>query len=324
VQKINFLLAFVIVVKLLCTCVNGNAQTVTKYSLMGKASDDVSTQGYRLDITDDGTGLVKGENISIVENGRKIIGDIIGQINYAKHKITFKELKVKNLRPGETQNDYCFFEINADYYIKDGRTFISGTYIGRAPNGKVCSRGEILLMGPKSVEAIHTEYIKKITEAKLLAAQKKIVTPPKKLLIKKIDSPVVVKIIQDSMVKKEKKIYASVAQGVSMYEYEMDTLVLQISDYDKEDGDLIALRMNDKILLDKYTLSTKTDSIVLDMKQLGNGTGNDTITVYAYNEGYYSPNSAKLLIQDGMQEYLFYACNNYQERKYLILRKKEQ
>jgi hypothetical protein len=321
---VNFYKNIGLIVLWVSACITCTAQTITRYTLMGKAYDAVNTQGYRLDVTDDGTGVVRGENVSIVENGRKIIGEVAGKIDYAKHKMYIKEIKVKNLRPGETQNDYCFFDITADYYIKDGKTYITGKYIGRSPNGKECSRGQIVLMAPKSVEAIHTDYVKKVAEAKKIVTVKKIIPPKKIVTVKKIDTPIVVVAVIEPPAKKEKKIFPSVGKGVSMYEYDADSLVLSISDYDKDDGDIIALRINETVLLDRYILSPKTDTIRLNMKLLGNGTGNDTISIYAYNEGYYSPNSAKLMVYDGKQEYLFYACNNYQERKYLILRKREE
>jgi hypothetical protein len=316
-------IVLIVVCSIGIACV-GYTQTITKYSVVGKAFDAVSSQGYKLDVTDDGTGVLRGENISIVENGRKIIGEVAGRIDYAKHKMYIKEIRVKNLRPGETQNDYCFFDITADYYIKDGRTYITGKYIGRTPNGKECSRGQVVLMAPKSVEAIHTDYVKKVAEAKKITLPKKITPPVKKVVVKKVDTPIAVATIVEPPAKKEKKIFPSVGKGVSMYEYDTDNLVLTITDYDKDDGDIIALRINDNVLKDKYILTPKSDTILLDMKLLGNGTGNDTISIYAYNEGYYSPNSAKLMIYDAKQEYLFYACNNYQERKYLILRKREE
>ena len=85
---------------------------------MGKAVHNGTAQGYQLEVVDDGTGKIKGKNVSIVENGRKIIGEVVGNIVYAKKRMYFKEIRVTNLRKGETQNDYCFFEINADYFIK--------------------------------------------------------------------------------------------------------------------------------------------------------------------------------------------------------------
>ena len=86
------------------------ANSQTRYTLMGKAVHNGTAQGYQLEVVDDGTGKLKGQNVSIVENGRKIIGEVVGNIVYAKKRMYFKEIRVTNLRKGETQNDYCFFE----------------------------------------------------------------------------------------------------------------------------------------------------------------------------------------------------------------------
>jgi hypothetical protein len=306
-----------------CIALPAAAQKAIRYSLTGTAVHQGQSQGYRLDVVDDGTGKIAGENVSIVEKGRKIIGEVKGSINYAKHKIYFKEIRVTNLRPGETQNDYCFFEVNADYIIKDGRTIISGKFVGHSPNGQVCGTGNIYLIGPKNVEEIHTEYIKKITEKKVVSPIKKLFKP-KKIIVPKviIDTPKII-VKKDTLPTKEKNIFPSVGKGVSMYEYDHDTLQFNISDYDKEDGDRVSVFINEKVLMADYVLTNAINKIPINMLEYGNGTGIDTIIVYAHNDGYYTPNSAKVLIDDGVQQYLFYACNNYREKKYLILRKRK-
>jgi hypothetical protein len=298
------------------------AQKPTRYSLTGTAVHQGQSQGYRLDVIDDGTGQISGENISIVEKGRKIIGEVKGYINYSKHKIYFKEIRVTNLRPGESQNDYCFFEVTADYIIKDGRTIISGKFVGHSPNGQLCGNGNIYLLAPKSVEEIHIDYIKKETEKKI-SKPKKVIFAKKNIVPKKImdtTNKIITKV--DTIPQKEKNIYPSL-KGVSMYEYDTEMLQFSISDYDKEDGDIITILLNSKIVVDNYILTSAVNTIPINMLEYGNGNGEDTVIVYAHNDGYFSPNSAKILITDGAQQYLFYACNNYREKKYLILRKRK-
>jgi hypothetical protein len=299
----------------------------TRYTLSGTAVHNGTSQGYRLDVVDDGTGKIKGQNISIVENGRKIIGDVIGSINYSKKRIYFKETRVTNLRPGETQNDYCFFEVNASYIIKDGRTVISGKFVGHSPNGTLCGNGDIYLLGPKSVEAIHNTYVQQQDEkrkASLPPPPKKFIPPPPKK-IKKVDTALTVTLKPkiDTLSQKEKNIFPSVDLGISMYEYDANDLQLAISDYDKEDADRINLYINNRLILKDYTLSNRIDTIALNMMEFGNGSGTDTISVVANNEGYYSPNSARVVVLDDELQYTFFACNNYKEKKYLILRRRK-
>jgi hypothetical protein len=301
----------------------------TRYTLNGTAVHNGTSQGYRLDVVDDGTGKIKGENISIVENGRRIVGEVIGSINYAKKKIYFRETRVTNLRAGETQSDYCFFEINANYYIKEGRTIISGKFVGHSPNGTVCGGGDIYLMGPKNVEAIHQEYVKKVEAIKKAKTEMVKKTEPKpKIIIKP-------KVIKDTIKKqdvvlvekdtkpKEKNIFPSLDKGVSMYEYDNTNIKLCLSDYDKIDGDRVSVYLNSKLLWQNYTLTNDVDTISINMNEMGNKTSMDTLIVLAHNEGAYSPNSAKIVILDGDQQFTYYACNNFTEKKYLILKKRQ-
>ena len=66
------------------------ANSQTRYTLMGKAVHNGTAQGYQLEVVDDGTGKLKGQNVSIVENGRKIFsfGILLRSILRATAEIT--------------------------------------------------------------------------------------------------------------------------------------------------------------------------------------------------------------------------------------------
>jgi hypothetical protein len=328
-----------------------------KYSFTGKAVFNGSTQGYRLDVVDDGSGIIKGENISIVENGRKIIGLVNGKINYSAKKIYFKELKVLNLRPGETQNDYCFFEINVDFISKEDKTYCVGNFIGYSPNGSECGRGKIYLTANKNVEVIRKNYlvkkdkekqevIAKQKEQKEKEAAKKIEQDKKrqeqlerkKELAKAEQAKRALQLqLQQERQKKEDSILVSLKQQniesnipknlpfvpLPTYEYDSDTLLITITDYDQDDGDKVTMLLNDVPLYSEHILTNKVDSILLNMNGNGKTKGEDTISFYAHNEGYLPPNSGVVKIYERDKVYTYYVNNKYNQKRHLILRKRK-
>jgi hypothetical protein len=80
----------------------------TKYVLLGRAYYDGVFQTYKLNVTDDGSGTIYGENVSILPTGKVLIGEVKGKIDYEHKLITFREMRIKNLGPDESQNDFIF------------------------------------------------------------------------------------------------------------------------------------------------------------------------------------------------------------------------
>jgi hypothetical protein len=159
----------------------------TKYVLMGRAYYDGTSQIYKLNVTDDGSGTIYGENVSILPTGKVLIGEVKGKIDYENKLITFRELRIKNLGPDESQSDYYFFNINATFTITNNKTQIIGIFTSKLLTGKTGSNGTIKLIGEKDVLAIHKEYLKK-TKSAVVVPKIKRPPVPTKPIAKKIET----------------------------------------------------------------------------------------------------------------------------------------
>jgi hypothetical protein len=313
------------------------AQAV-KYVMQGRAYYDGTSQIYKLRVTDDGSGNIKGENVSILPSGRVLIGPVRGVIDYKKQTIFFQELQIANLPKGERQEDFCFFTITASFKIIQGKTVINGTFTSKHPSGAKCSGGTIYLIGEKDVTEIRKQYVKRVEDEK--ARIKKLATPkpapkPKPVVVKKpapkppkpkpvpepepivvVDTPkpaLVVKLVQPE-----------IPQGAKIYEYNNDVLTFSIIDYDQDDGDKIDLYINGKPILQNYQLTVEGFTFDIDLKALGNGTGLDIISMYSVSAGSYAPTSAKFVILDKDQKFTQFAGTDLNKTFYLALKKKKQ
>ncbi|MFM2386652.1 MAG: hypothetical protein RL660_1409 [Bacteroidota bacterium] len=328
------------------------SQTKHKYVMQGRAYYDGTSQVYKLDITDDGSGNFTGENISILPTGERLVGPVRGRIDYAKKMIYFQELKIKNLPAGKSQDDYCFFTITATFTTSGNQTQIVGTFTSKGPRGNKCSGGTIKLVGTKNVEELHKQYIKEVQKTKPKPVVKKPVAPPppkpKPIVkqthptpkpkpktkptapkVKKEEPPAIVapepklEPAPDTVVKEEPKPPFIDPKKLKFVDYEGDQLTITIDDYDKLDGDDITVMLNNDTLIHHCVLDGSSKTIKLDMSIRGSASGVDSIKVIANNEGYYYPNSATVTVRDVANEYRCHAENEYGERCYVILRRRK-
>jgi hypothetical protein len=312
------------------------AQSV-KYVMQGRAYYDGTSQIYKLRVTDDGSGNIKGENVSILPSGRVLIGPVRGVIDYKRQTIIFQELKIANLPRGESQEDFCFFTIKASFKIVQGKTVINGTFTSKHPSGLACSGGTIYLIGEKDVTEIRKQYVKRVAEEKAkqvkkdpppVVKPKPIVVKPKPVVVKpKVEVKpveVVVPVKDTPPPPPPPVVFAApiIPQGAKEYEYSSDVLTISVLDYDQDDGDKIDLYLNDKPLLLQHTISVKGFTFDLDLKALGNGSGVDVLNLYAVSAGSYAPTSAKFIILDKDQKFTQFAGTNLNKTFNLVLKKK--
>ena len=74
-----------------------------------------------------------------------------------------------------------------------------------------------------------------------------------------------------------------------------DTISIRVWDDEEEDGDIISLYFNDKLILDKYSLVKKSKEIILKLEP----NSINSLILYAHNVGSNPPNTAALMINNG-------------------------
>jgi hypothetical protein len=274
------------------------AQT-TKYFMQGRAYYDGTSQVYKLYLTDDGTGNVTGENISILPDGKILKGPVKGMIDYGRKVIRFQELRLTSLPKGQSEADFCFFTIIGSFKVVEGKTVVQGKFTSKQNDGTMCSGGTIYLIGEKDITNIRAQYLTRIEQKKKAELPKAVVKKIVPKIIKKDSVLTKIDLILTDSVKPLVAEKPNIPADMHKFNYEDQMLAITLQDYHEDDNDQVDVYLNDKIVLSSYTLKTSGFKFDLDIKALGNGTGLDIIKIVCKNDGYYSPNSTKIILDDG-------------------------
>lgn len=86
------------------------------------------------------------------------------------------------------------------------------------------------------------------------------------------------------------------------------TITVSVWDHQIEDGDIISLLLNDKWVIQNYKLTKKKKIFTLQLNE-----GNNSFILYAQNLGKYSPNTAAIIVDDGVKEHKIVLESNLKE-----------
>ncbi len=269
--------------------------------MQGRAYYDGTSQIYKLSVVDDGSGQLKGENISILPNGKVLRGPVSGFVDYNKKIITFQELRISNLPIGQNEEDFCFFRITGKFNVLENKTILQGSFTSKQLSGKACSGGTIYLIGEKNITTIRSEFLSRLETKKRIELNQ-----PN---VKKISAKIVPRdTIQTTIIEAPKLVLndssflGGAPQDAPRFIYDNNMLGITLADYHEDDNDRVDVFLNDKLILNNYLLTTTGFKFDLDIKALGNGAGLDVIKIACKNEGFYSPNSTKITVDDGKKK----------------------
>lgn len=85
---------------------------------------------------------------------------------------------------------------------------------------------------------------------------------------------------------------------IRKHEIKTDSLTIKIWDYDMTDDDIISITLNDKFILNKYTLTKTPETINLKLDK-----GDNTLTFYSVSKGKKGDNTTKISIKVGDKKF---------------------
>jgi hypothetical protein len=222
---------------------------------------------------------------------------IIGTFNPKKDEISFKEIEVVRSKKKLVASDFCY--LSATLKLKKIKLLQSytGKFVGKQVGGKeICATGEIQLMDVAKAKELMTKLISKQQELEILKANAK----EEKEISKKL-------------------IVVSKGEAPKL-EISGSTIKITIWDKGQIDGDKISVMMNNKFILENYTLDStrKIIEVPLSMAVV------DTIKIVALNEGKVPPNTAMIKIESQLEMYPIEVRAELNEVKNIYLQKKKQ
>ena len=233
---------------------------------------------------------VTGYSLTDPRGNDEVKTKIIGNYDSIAKTINFEEQRILHTTIDVEKNDFCF--VKATLKFKKDRFFetLSGKFVGTQPGKSTpCATGDIKL--------INTDKIKQVI-AKVDGK------PDNTIVEEKANSNTLITIADDK---------ARYLPFTGKY------VKITIWDNGKVDGDKVSIMLNDKYILENYTLDSKTKEIEASLSN----NAIDTIKIIALNEGSLPPNTATIRIESKSEYYPIEIQANINEVRTIYLRKKK-
>jgi len=238
-------------------------------SLNGKMDKSIS---YHLVFTEK-NGVINGYSLTDVSGDHETKNIVEGTYDAKSRALQFKEKSIIYTKSPISQESFCFINYSGKIKLKSTTTNLNGNFKGFFNNNSPCIDGTLNLFGAAKVYELLAKIDKKIQKSKRVDAETKQKARP-------------VQIFDSLQVNK-----LTSKQNLNIFNSN-DNIKFDIWDNGKEDGDIINLYQNDKLILENYNLTKakKSLAVKLDPKE-------NIFKIVALNEGTDFPNTAMIEFQ---------------------------
>lgn len=277
-----------------------NSYSQTNYEFYGALKlngNDKTLITYRLVFTEQ-NGKINGYSVTDLDGAHETKNSINGTYDKSKKQFSFQERDILYTKSKFDENSFCFVNFSGKIKLVENTSKLEGAFKGLYNNKTKCIDGTITLIGSNKIYNLVNKVNKKIQKSKKIDIKTKEKSNPVKIL----DSLKINRLSKD--------------QNLNVF-WESNSVQLDIWDNGQEDGDIINVYHNNKILLSSYLVTNKkkTLNIALSGK-------NDTFKIVATNEGKIKPNTAKLELHDKNRSFELLATLNKEETASITIIKK--
>lgn len=247
-----------------------------KYEYFGTVKlngSDKSVITYRL-VFSENNGSVKGYSVTDLGGNNETKNAISGSYNKKTKELNFKEDAILYTKSTFTEDMFCFINFAGKVKLMDTSSKLEGSFKGLYKNQKKCIDGTLMLIGSVKLYKLFDKMNTVIRKSKRIDPVIKDKVNPKNIL----DSLKVNNLLKD--------------QNLNIF-VNSSTLELEIWDAKQEDGDMINVYNNDKLVLSNYVIVNKKKKITVDIT-----TGKNVFKIEAVNEGEMKPNTATIQLTD--------------------------
>ena len=245
------------------------------YSYMGAVKlNDTSFISYKLDFIEK-DGLITGYSTTDIGGAHETKSYISGYFDDAANNFNFYESGILYTKSEITKDDFCFVHFDGQLRKMNENQKIEGNFKGLYSDGKECIHGEIVLSNYKKVLKRTEKMDRKIDRSIFVSKEKK----EKINLVKLMDS------LSLNIIKKD--------EVLSVFS-SSDTVHLTMFDAGQEDGDVVTVLVNGRIILKDYEVTTKRETLSVALDQ-----PKTVLKVVAVNNGSIGGNTVKIDISDG-------------------------
>jgi hypothetical protein len=228
---------------------------------------------YRL-VFSESNGSIKGYSVTDLGGNNETKNLITGSYNKKTKVISFNEEEILYTKSTFSDDMFCFINFTGKVKLSEKNTKLDGDFSGMYKNKKKCIDGSLLLIGSTKLYKLLDNINNKIQKSKKVdPAKKQIVNP---LVV--LDSLKVNNLIKN--------------QNLNVFT-KFDVLELEIWDAKREDGDVINLYNNEKLILSNFVIVNKRKKIMVNIEN-----GKNVFKIVAVNEGEMEPNTAMIQLID--------------------------
>ena len=193
-------------------------------------------------------------------------------INFVERDILYTKSKING-------DEFCFIKLEGKLKIKKTKSILNADFIGYYPDNTKCGNGRIRLLGENYAYKRINNLYKKVKKKK------------------KIDSVVKEKLKPENFLKKFSETNISSGEEVSVFMY-ANELRMEIWDYGKEDGDIISIELNGKVILKNYSVKKVKKILRILLSK-----GKNSLKITTVNAGELDTNTAKIKLYDTRRTY---------------------
>jgi hypothetical protein len=284
----------------LFTLLTLNSYSQTNYEFYGALKlngNDKTIITYRLVFTEQ-NGKISGYSVTDLDGVHETKNSISGSYDKSKKQFSFQERDILYTKSKFDENSFCFVNFTGKIKLVENTSKLEGAFKGLFNNKTKCIDGTMSLIGSNKIYNLVNKVNKKLQKSKKVDAKTKKEVNPVKLL----DSLKINKLSKE--------------QNLNVF-WESNVLKLDIWDNGQEDGDIINVFHNNKLLLSEYLVTNKKKTINITL--IGK---NDVFKIVATNEGKIKPNTAKLELHDKNRSFELLATLNKDEEASITIIKK--
>jgi hypothetical protein len=237
---------------------NGNSKTVISYRLFFELK----------------AGSISGYSVTDLGGDNETKNSISGIYNSKSKILKFKEDNILYTKSNFSEKSFCFINFEGKIKLTDNLTKIDGIFKGLYKNKNSCIDGTISLNGSDKIYKVLNKIENKIKNSKLIDEQKKKEVNP----ITLIDNLKVNNLVKN--------------QNLNVF-VGSEEVFLEIYDAESEDGDVINLYQNGKLILSNYTILKKIKQFAINLEN-----GQNLFKIEAVTEGKVGFNTASIKIID--------------------------
>lgn len=267
------------------------------YGALKLNGNDKTIITYRLVFTEQ-NGKISGYSVTDLDGVHETKNSISGTYDKSKKLFTFQEKEILYTKSKFDENSFCFVNFSGKVKLVENTSKLEGAFKGLFNNKTKCIDGTMTLIGSNKIYNLVNKVNKKIQKSKKIDAKTKRESNP----IKLIDSLKINKLSKN--------------QNLNVF-WESNAVRLDIWDNGQEDGDIIHVYQNNKLILSEYTVTNKKKTITIQLQGK-----NDVFKIVALNEGKIKPNTAKLELHDKSRSFELLATLNKDEEASITIIKK--